>query len=253
MLRRICKFVIGIGLFLIPLPAFAQVSVHANSTITAFDNGGADASVSVSPPTGLASGDTWVIGFCADTNRAGAESLQDISGFTGIVASQIPTGGVWPVARMWYKVAGASESAVNVTSAAGVFWGSNYMSVRLTGTHATTPFDTSALTNANSAATSTDVSNLTVANNNSMALLMYCHANTASPTLPTGTTAIGGGTGLLTSPGTGFAYQAVNAGTYDPAAWTHASVSPRLSIVAVFAPAGGAAAVPRMSLLGVGP
>lgn len=239
---------------LLPSQAVAQVALHANSTITRHDNDGADASVAVSPPTGLASGDTWVIGFCADTARAGAESLQDISGFTAVVASQMPTGGgTWPVARMWYKIAGASESAVNVTSAAGVFWGSNYMSVRLTGTHATTPFDTHALTNANSAATSTDVSNLTVANNNSMALLMYCHANTASPTLPTGTTAIGGGTGLLTAPGTGFAYQAVNSGTYNPAAWTHTSVAPRLSIVAVFAPSGGATIVPRMSLLGVGP
>lgn len=234
--------------------SWAQVSIHANSTITAFDNGGSDASVSVSPPTGLAAGDTWVIGFCADTNRAGAEVLQDISGFTGVVASQMPTGGgVWPVARMWYKVAGASESAVNVTSAAGVFWGSNYASIRLTGTHATTPLDTSALTNANSAATSTDVSNLTVANNDSMAILMYCHANNAAPTLPSGTTAIGGGTGLLTGPGTGYASQAVNSGTYDPSAWTHASVAPRISIIGVFAPAAAGGATARnLSLMGVG-
>lgn len=238
---------------LIPSHAVAQVAVHANSTITAFDNGGGDASVSISPPTGLAAGDTWVIGFCADTARAGAEVLQDISGFTGVVASQMPTGGDWPVARMWYKVAGASESAVNVTSAAGVFWGSNYASIRLTGAHATTPLDTSALTNANSAATSTDVSNLTVANNNSLAILMYCHANNAAPTLPSGTTAIGGGTGLLTTPGTGYASQAVNSGTYDPSAWTHTSVAPRISIIGVFAPSGGAAVVPKMSLLGVGP
>jgi hypothetical protein len=154
---------------------------------------------------------------------------------------------------MWYKVAGASESAVNVTSAAGTFWGSNYASIRLTGANTSTPLDTSALTNVNSAATSTDVSDLTVANNNSLAVLCYSHANNASPTLPSGTTAIGGGTGLLTAPGAGFAYEAVNAGTYNPAAWTHVSVAPRLSIVAVFAPAAAGASTPRtLTLLGVG-
>lgn len=228
--------------------AWAAVA-HETSSGANVANDCADGSVSVSPPSGLASGDLWIIMASADTGRLGTEAMADISGFTALAVSQKGTGD-WPITRMWYKIAGASESAVNVTTAAGCFWGFNYATARLSGVNNSTPLDTSAVPgNASGAATSTDVTNLTVAANGSMAIGMFTYANNTAPTIPSGSTSIT----TQGTPGFGAVYQAVNAGTFDPSAWTHASSGNRIIQWAVFAPSGGATVVPKMSLMGVGP
>jgi hypothetical protein len=89
---------------------------------------------------------------------------------------------------------------------------------------------------------------MTVATNGSMAIGFFTYANNTAPTIPSGSTSLT----TQGAPGFGAAYQAVDSGTFDPAAWTHATSGNRIIQWAVFAPSSSGSTVRALSLMGVG-
>jgi len=111
------------------------MSVALASSTTAFValGGAGPTSLSVNPPSGLQAGDLWVITVGADVDSLGKIGLP--SGFTAVSASWWSSD--YPEGRSMWKIAGSSESAVNVPIQYGFdVWA---CSQRWTGAHQTSP------------------------------------------------------------------------------------------------------------------
>lgn len=203
------------------------------------DFGGGNGNVSTSPPSGLAAGDVWIIFATGDSDTSATIGVP--SGFTA-VSSEWRYGTAYPIARVFWKIAGASESAVNVAFTA--VWEAQTRSVRVSGANST-PIDTYANASAAGNATSLDAPDATVASDGSLALLfLTLHSNPqpSSITPPSGSTLVA--SKLTAYDGYGIAHQSVNAGSFAPGNWSWASAgNPNLAAqTVIIKPSGGAAA-----------
>lgn len=98
--------------------------------------GGSGGNCAVDPPSGLASGDGWLILCYADADPGVTISA---SGFTAASAELINDNDAgYPCYRAFCKVAGGSESTINIVYGTGAY-DVQVVSIRLTGIHATTP------------------------------------------------------------------------------------------------------------------
>lgn len=181
----------------------------------------ANNSITVTVPTNLASGDTWVIYCAVDADSGGTYGT--LSGFTAI-GNQWNGAAGYSIQRAWYKVAGASESNATVTIT-GTDYDSVCYSIRLTGANATTPLDaTGTPSTPNDTNNTIDAPDITIAANNSLALLFFASDTSGTATEPSGTTP--GDSRLSAYPTAAFAYQSVNAGSYSPSTWSTGAYVP---------------------------
>lgn len=214
----------------------------ALGTVASGSFGGGSGNVSVSPPAGLTAGDAWVIQVWIDSG--GSSSINTPSGFTAMHA-QVTSSGGFPEYKAFFKEAGASESAVSVTTASGVY-DMYCVPLRISG-----DIDASSLANfVGNVATFTptgggnsiDAPDITIQNNNSMALLtMGCNnAGNGNMTSPSGTTELYERKGAGVYPCLDTAYQAVNAGSYTPGTfdWQNSDTG-RLAVTLEILPAAG--------------
>lgn len=230
----------------------AVITTHTSQHDTTYSSGDplTGGGWSIPVPSGLASGDVWVIAF--ETDHASITNLS-LSGFTPV--SNIVTTD-WPCGRAWYKVAGASETAANITAsgpAGSTFaWEAFYTSARVTGANTTTPLDThSEVAYSGGAETSVDPANMTVASNGSLAIGYMGVAASETVSSPTGSTELFNHSDNWT--GGSIVYQAVNAGTFNPGAWGCSNASGgRFAQWFVIAPAAAATGkVQRFMMMGV--
>ena len=107
---------------------------YSSVTTATADYGGGSGTLSVGVPSGLTTNDLWLITITADTD--GGDRIGLGSGFTAVSAAFSQSD--YPDGRSQWKIAGSSESAVNVSMAAAT-WRTIAVSQRWTGTHLTTP------------------------------------------------------------------------------------------------------------------
>lgn len=194
------------------------VAFPSSTQATSTDAGGAGStSVSVSPPSGLASGDTWVIVAVVD---AIGTTLQVPSGFTAAHAQVVGNQG-YPFVRTFWKPAGSSESAVAVSASGGENWILWAASIRATGANAN-PIGNVATTNPSGSGTTLDAPDVTIQNADSGAIAILAgspdgSSSTQPITIPSGMTALQAKTAPFPVGST--AYQLVNAGSFTPGDW----------------------------------
>jgi hypothetical protein len=102
------------------------------------DNAGSSPSFSVPVPSGLASGELWLIVGWADIDTATNITAGDSRPQVG---APLVTLSGWPIVFAFRKVAGSSESAVTLTVNAGNTWKCMYWSARVEDFDSTTPID----------------------------------------------------------------------------------------------------------------
>lgn len=208
-----------------------SVVLTFDTPITTSDHaGGAGYNQSVSPPAGIASGDGWGIIVACDQNDASITITKPDASWTDITAKIDGYEG-WPGLKAFGKVAGASESAVNVAIGAGSYisWlvsfkavGSDpagWIGAQATGTSGT------------STSRSMTAPGITVTNDNSVVVLVHASEgdNAGSGAGPytismpgTSTSAVTQRSGDDEYPAAAVAYEARNAGSYTPGNWTTA-------------------------------
>lgn len=191
--------------------------------------------VTVDPPSGLASGDLWLVSVLHDDNSC---TINPPAGWTGLTQYQ-GSGSSWPTARGFWKVAGAGESSVSFTVTGGDA-ATIAVSVRIDGQHAT-PIDASPTGATAGSGTTFDAPDATVTDAGSLAVLV-CGCNALRTlTRPAGTT------GDVASVGDGafntlaVAYQSgVGSGSYTPGNWAYSSTAGgRIGQTIVVRPAAG--------------
>lgn len=201
----------------------------ATKTTASADFGGGSGNLSVNPPSGLAAGDLWIIGAICDSDGTGKVGVP--TGFTAVTAS-VNGYETWPEIRAFWKIAGASESAVNVPMATGSYycWAS---SSRWTGAHASAPIGASATgTSGSSTANALDAPDITTTVNDAYAYLLFgAEGDDGSGTYtinnPSGTTMIDSlGAAATYFPAAGAAYESrPTAGSYTPGNWSQSAHS----------------------------
>src|SRR5690606_506481 len=134
-----------------------------------------------------ASGDTWVIVAVVDSN--GAATLDTPSNFESAHAQVDGSDGGYPSVRTFWKIAGASETAVSVSASNGVYvlW---CASIRVTGAHASSPIGNIATTSPSGSGTTLDAPDVPIQNDGSGAILVaggIISSGTAAFTAPSGT------------------------------------------------------------------
>jgi hypothetical protein len=191
-------------------------------------------------------------------------TIQTPSGFTAAHA-QIAGDPGYPALRTFFKIAGAGESAVTVTSSGGQNWILWCASVRATGAHASAPIGNVASSNPAGSANTHDAPDVTIQNADSGAFLGYGGSPNTSGTVtfsvPSGTTLLQSrqGSGTTTFPVGSTAFELRAAGAYAPGNWgTNITCEGRIGVTIEILPAGGEEppeAVPRensLMRLGVG-
>jgi hypothetical protein len=205
-------------------------------------------------PSGIANGDILIIHFCAGNSGTTAPTISTPSGFTlitGFPESAINIGGNYSINNYgWYKVASSESGNYTVTHSSFDSFG--YMVAVSGGT------GTPAATVNNGTGTTTTALSITPTNNSSFVMFVSMDWNDTSNTLtaPTGTTptfnmrcnfaqcsnlTVADGV-LATAGATGNKTMTNNSASPDPWAGFLYKVE-----------AAGAAVVPSMGLLGVGP
>jgi hypothetical protein len=173
-------------------------------------------SITVTVPSGLAEGDLWLIYACLDCD---AGTINTPSGWVDI-GSQF---GVGPINKLFYKIAGASESSVAVTSSGGDY-DSIAFSVRISGVDTTTPISAVGTPNLPSGnGTTIDAPDVSVARDGSLAILVACSYGTTGQdaiTKPSTASEINTRAASAEYPACGIAYEAQNTGSYAPGNWT---------------------------------
>ena len=187
----------------------------AYSSFSQIDDTDQSNSVSVSVPSGLASGNLWLVLLEVDTNYNASNTILVPSGWTAVSSGGPAGGNSYPLARAFYKVAGASESAQTFSlSMPGGIWNVYGASIRITGADTSSPIDTTAFTTASKTPPAR-----TVANDGSLSFVWAANSlDSGSVIMPTGYTLVG-------SQNTSWCiyiagYKAVNAGTETPGAFT---------------------------------
>lgn len=212
------------------------VSFGTATTAAAYYGGSAaDVNFNVNPPASLAAGDLWIITVTGDTTDSLGQDFPDFiglpSGWTGITSAiwsgKYPAPVGWPFCRSMWKIAGASEAAVDVPIAAHGFslYQFRGISRRYTGTHQTAPIG-DVVTGAQAAEpadpATPDTDALTIDADGSMVdLVAIGYIDTgagASATPPAGATLISEEWSNFC--GNAAAYIARNSGSYDPTAWS---------------------------------
>lgn len=181
----------------------------------------ADNTVTAPVPSGLTSGDLWLVFIQTDTAYNASNTITVPSGWTAVTAGAHGGGNQYPFARAFYKAAGASESAQAFTlSMPGGIYNAYGASIRLTGVNTTSPIDVQ------STSTPSDFSSIappsvTVAENDSIAIALLAQGSSfGSPAFaaPSGYTLIGSQAGNWCN--SAYAYKTVNAGSLTPGNWT---------------------------------
>lgn len=235
------------------------VDVPSSTSATSTSAGGSGAaSVNVNPPTGLTTGDVWLIVAVLDNN--GTTTLNTPSGFTSGHSGVRGNPG-YPYVQSFWKAAGASESAVTVSSTTGawVLW---CASIRCTGANTTNPIGNVATANPAGTGNSQAAPSVTVQGNGSAVIETYACSNTDDPTtvtitLPAGVTTLQAREGASTYPTAEVGYALRDAGAFAPGNWTNTStVEGRVAIAIEILPAGGggggSSTARNLMLLGVG-
>ena len=178
-------------------------------------------SITVTPPSGLAAGDIWLIVVVID-GSAGL-TIDTPAGFSNIGSQIVGADDGWPQVKAFYKTAGASESNATVTST-GTDFDSVAYSVRITGTGTLSLDATGTPITPTGTGTTIDAPDITIAENNSLAVLIA--ASVGTPTFgadqiaaPSGATLRDYRDGNDVYPACGIATQAVNAGSFAPGNW----------------------------------
>lgn len=178
-------------------------------------------SVTVTVPASLAQDEMWVI-FAIIDSSLGNVTINTPSGFTQIGSQFAGATNGLPDCALYYKIAGASESNATLTcSSAGR--DTVVYSIRITkDTDETLALDAvGTLAAPSGSGTTVNAPDITVGADGSLALLFWGVENNADAesviSSPSGTTKRDTRTG---TPGTAFATQSVNAGTYAPGNWT---------------------------------
>lgn len=184
--------------------------------------GGSGGNVSTSPPTGLTTGDIWVICAFADTDT-GSGSISVPSGFTA-VSDAHRYSNLYPLLRSFYKEAGASESAVDVAFGSGCY-DCQTVSLRVSSADTLDIVSSEAESAGGASPQSLDAPDVTVSENSSVAVLVFgCHVESGSASTisePSGSTAVVKDQSGY--PQWGIAYEARSAGSYAPGNWTATS------------------------------
>jgi hypothetical protein len=190
--------------------------------------GGLGTTISVSPPSGLAAGELWVAATYQTVDGGfGVGPVAVESGWNNIGAYEYRAGVPQDmVGRAQYKVAGASESAVALDCQNAVHYDCVAVSFAFSGQNATPLGDVvveTGIAGGNSVQTFSP-SNLNIDNAGSMAVSLLGYVQTDLPELlvdqPDGMTRFDGGATSPVGARIFGAYQAVNAGTYNPGNWT---------------------------------
>lgn len=229
---------------LIAAPAQAAVGVASSTSSNGTGSGAGSVSFSTSVPSGLTTGDVWVISCTLDA--VSGPSIATPSGFTAAHAQIDGNAGGYPSVRSFWKAAGASESAVT-TSATGtgvyVMW---CASIRVTGALTSGPIGNVATTNPTGSGNTLDAPDVTITNNDSAALLIMACSNTSDPTNltitpPSGPTVLVEREGASTYPTASTAYELrATAGSYTPGNWTTTDTPEgRIGITMELLPTGG--------------
>lgn len=209
-------------------------------------------SVTVTVPTSLAQDEMWVVLVIIDTN-GGAFTINTPSGFTPIGSQFDGADGGFPECALYYKIAGASESSVTITST-GTDFDSVVYSIRVTkDAGETLALDAiGTVSRPTGAGTTVDAPDITVGADNSLAILFWAlggnGGSAPTPTAPTGSTKRDDRTGF---PGAAFATQAVNSGSFAPGNWSW-SGSRGNRVAQTFSIKPLVAAVSRRPLVNVG-
>jgi hypothetical protein len=197
------------------------VSLAAQSLVTGSDLAGGSGSISISPPSGLAAGDLWLVLLVSDSvggdigapggwTQAGSAVVGGVNGYTRLEA--------------FWKIAGGSESAASFTRASET-WITLAYNLRFTGVHASTPVgNVASVAPASQAVTITpDAPDVTIQADGSLAVLVVGwltsggFATTAA--VPSGTAALSSSS-LNGYPQIRGATEARNAGAYAPSTWS---------------------------------
>lgn len=205
-----------------------MAAAYQTSTTGTFSGG----SLSANPPSGLASGDCWVVVGCQDDDNLTAVAP---SGWTLIDARFNTT---WPNGFALCKPnCSGSEGAQSITLTGGS-GGGLYHSIRVSGAHATNPLD-AVNEFVGGSGNSIDAPDITVANADSLAILVAVQNTHGTWTPPSGTTEIADTTdGSSIKLGT--AYEARNAGAYAPSTWLSSRIDGGLAALTFsIAPAAG--------------
>jgi len=214
-----------------------------SSTQTASSDaaGGGSVNVNVNPPSGLTTGDVWAIVAVLDHDSS---TIATPSGFTPAHAQLDGTPG-YPGVRTYWKIAGDSESAVNVSSSGGqnyVLW---CASVRITGANTANPIGNVATTTPTGTGTTLGAPSVTIQNAGSGALLILAASppsGSLSITQPSGSTMLQARHQGNDFPSGAVAYELRNAGSYSPGTWSlhGANVGEgRIGVTIEILPAGG--------------
>jgi hypothetical protein len=193
---------------------------NANAIVEGTDLAGGDGTLSVAPPSKLSEGNLWVVTVGIDNDPGATISMP--AGWSAIHTLVSGADNGYPTQRSFYKIAGAGETAVNVT-VENVYqhWA---VSQRYIGVDQTTPIGNVATTNPTTSQSTLDAPDITIGANKSMAVLTEAHhatsASATTITIPSGTTEIMA-RGASTKYAQGaIAYQARDSGSFAPGNWT---------------------------------
>jgi len=178
--------------------------------------------LTVTPPTGLATGNKWIIYVVWDAEPGATVATP--SGFN-IVGSRIAgADDGWPIVYVFEKTSGASESNATLTRTGGGNYHRVAYSIRVSGTAALSIDAVGTPTTPTGTGTTIDAPDITIAQDNSLALLFAASVGTptfgTTQTAPSGSTLVDGRSGNDVYPVAAFARQAVNAGSFAPGNWT---------------------------------
>ena len=185
-------------------------------------------SVTITVPASLAAGNIWLITLTCDMDPGGSISTT-LTGFTAIGTNIVGADNTYPVTQMWYKVAGGSESNATITPT-GVDYDCVGYSVRISGTGTLSLDATGTPAAPAGSATTIDAPDITIAQNNSLAVLYAAvvgQPTMATFTAPSGSTLRDSRFGNNVYPSMGIATQAVSAGSFAPSTWGFSSTDNR--------------------------
>ena len=109
---------------------------YSTYTTASADYGGGGGNLSVGVPSGLASGDLWLISSTVNNFGGAGDQIGVATGFAAVSPAQRFSAA--PEQRSQYKVAGSSESSASIAFASPSYL-TYAFSARFTGTHASTP------------------------------------------------------------------------------------------------------------------
>jgi hypothetical protein len=127
------------------------------------------ATITVTPPASLAEGNMWLILLTWDAESG--SSIGTPSGFTKIGSDIVGADDGWPHSVLFYKIAGASESNATITRTGGDNFDRVAYSIRISGTAALSLDATGTPTTTTGEGTVIDAPNITIAQDNSLAVL----------------------------------------------------------------------------------